>query len=437
MMKLKELFVGMMLLIFSSTTMASNEATGFAYPVGNQNSPPTEQSGNTNGFRISQGFNTSSVGGGGVNDGWCGINFDPKPYNDQTTCESNGFKWYYGHTGIDLSNGAEGSMITAVASGVVYRVLNQDAGYGNVAILQHILPSGRRVYSLYAHMKDQNTLVQGATIQKGAVVGHVGKTIGASTSLPPHLHYALFDEVLIPKIGSLGLNQVFGYLYGDNGVTSQSGNTTMPANLFRYMYDPLLFVDDRNNDWQATLPGTGYWSVNFSSTQSVATRTAYVVNSTGDAKSLQAAVDAGWISSDVWWWSGSSWIHYTNPWPIDSYTISAGVIYAFNMLRSDLTLHWFVPGNNYLDARWRQDMSEFTNVNASLGFGRGLRETYSNNPNWSTTYGITYMLYEQPVSGTMYYATIAVAYSKTDPLVRYVCYYNSQTSVWSSWVRVY
>ncbi|OHA83927.1 MAG: hypothetical protein A2937_03240 [Candidatus Yonathbacteria bacterium RIFCSPLOWO2_01_FULL_47_33b] len=436
MCKLTKLFMGTMLLVFSAITLAANEATSFAYPVRNQNSSPTEQSGNANGFVITQNFNTSSVYGGSVaspNGGWCGsnVNLSLLPQTDEATCKQNNGKWVYGHTGVDLStSGACGGEIKAIANGVVEFSVGF-SGYGYLLKIKHTLPNGRIIYSLYGH-RNSMMMSAGQSVARGDVVGHIGNTVGVNgeTGGACHLHFAIFDQAMPPPTTPVG------YVYDDKTGVTLSGNPITP-NIIRYFYDPLLFINDRNNEWQAILPGTGYWSVNFSSTQSVTTRTAYVVNSAGDAKSLQSAVDAGWISSDVYWWNGSSWMHYTNPRPIDSYTISTGVTYAFGMLRTDLTLRWFTPGNNYLDARWRQDMSEFTNVNASLGFGRGLRETYSNDPNWDVTYGITYMVYEQTVNGTMYYATVAVAYSKADPLVRYVQYYNPQTSVWSGWVRVY
>lgn len=112
------LLVVVALLMFPSFAGAANEATGFVYPVGNQYLPPTEQSGNANGFVISQNFNTGSVYGGSPtspNGGWC----SNTAYTDKTNCEAGGYKWIYGHTGVDLANGTCGNEIRATANGVV------------------------------------------------------------------------------------------------------------------------------------------------------------------------------------------------------------------------------------------------------------------------------------------------------------------------------
>lgn len=78
--------------------------------------------------------------------------------------------------------------------------------------------------------------------------------------------------------------------------------------------------------------------------------------------------------------------------------MNSRVTYAFHTLKANLTFNFFVPGNNYPDVRWRQDMSEFTTVNANLGFGRGLRESYTTFPNWQSTWGLAGMFYEQTIN---------------------------------------
>ena len=431
-----KMLVAMVLLVFSSFTMAANEATGFVYPIGRQYFPPTEQLGNGNWFHISQNFNTGSVwAGGGANGGWCeSATGQDNRYQDKASCTTAGESWKYGHTGVDLAkdSGNCGDPIYATANGVV-EFSGAYPGYGYLLKVRHVLPNGRVVRSIYGH-RQSALMSAGQVVTKEEIVGYVGDTGSVVNGVvkhdaPCHLHFAIYDQDMP---GSATAPP--GYTYDDSGKSPDIAQ----ANVVRYFYDPLLFVNDRNNESHVTLPGTGYWSVRFSSTQSVTTRTMYVVNGAGDAKSLQAAVDAGWIGSDVYWWGGSTWLHYASPYPIDSYTISAGSAYAFNALRSDLTLHWFIPGNTYRDARWRQDMAEFTTVNASLGFGRGLRDTYPDtNSSLDANYDLAYMMYEQPQAGTMYHSIVYIAHLKTDPLIRYVCYYNSKTSAFSNWVQVH
>lgn len=221
-----------------------------------------------------------------------------------------------------------------------------------------------------------------------------------------------------------------GYIYDDSG---QSPDTAQ-ADVMRHFYDPLLFINDRNVESQMVFSGTGYSYTSFSGSKSVTTRTMYVTDSAGNAESLQAAVDLGWISPSLLWWNGSTWVSTTGP--IESQTVPAGYYYAFNALQPGLTLHWFIPGNDYPTGRWLQDMFEFTTVNSSLGFKQALRDTYGENQNWDPNFDLSYMVYEQ-LNGASYYSWVNVAHAKTDPLTRYVCYYDFQSGAWSAWVQVH
>lgn len=427
------LLVVVALLMFPSFAMPANEATGFIYPVGNQYSPPTEQSWNGNGFVIAQNFNTSSVYGGSStspNGGWCGTSsliLVPDKIT-KTDCEASGNKWVYGHTGVDLAKdgGGCGDPIHATANGVV-EFSEGYPGYGYLLKIKHALPNGRIIHSIYGH-RQSAMMSKWQIVTKGQIVGYVGKTVGLNgeTAGACHLHFAIIDQdmhgsAVVPP----------GYIYDDSG---QSPDIAQ-ANVMRYFYDPLLFVNDRNNKSQMVFPGTGYSYTSFSSTTSATTRTMFVMDDVGNAESLQAAIDLGWIGSAMYLWDGSSWILSTEP--IEPQTVSPGYYYAFNALRSGLALHWFIPGNDYPDGRWLQDMAEFTSVNAILGFGHAFRDTYDIVPNWAVNYSLVYMTYVQYIGGTTYSAYVVVAYSKVDPLVRYVCYYNPQTSIWSNWVQVH
>src|SRR6266852_4393715 len=112
---------------------------------------------------------------------------------------------------------------------------------------------------------------------------------------------------------------------------------------------------------------------------------------------------------------------------IESYLFKPGTKISFRTLKANLTIYAFIPGNNYLGTRWREDMSEFTNANSSLGFGRGLRETFKDIPSWTQNHGQAGMIYEQTISGKLHYPTVALAYGRTDPLERYVTYRDSIT----------
>lgn len=140
------------LLMSPSFAAAANEATSFVYPVGKQNLPPTEQSGNSNGFVITQNFNTDSLWeGGGANGGWCeNASGQDNRYQSKTSCIAAGEAWKYGHTGVDLGDGSCGDEIRAIANGVV-EFSGGYPGYGYLLKIKHTLPNGRVIYSIYGH----------------------------------------------------------------------------------------------------------------------------------------------------------------------------------------------------------------------------------------------------------------------------------------------
>lgn len=97
--------------------------------------------------------------------------------------------YIYGvHDAVDIGNGT-GTAIYAIADGVV------DAAYyrgdwGNHIVLRHDLPSGRRIYSLYAHLNSYN-ISQGQRVAKGQVIAGMGNT---GNSFGSHLHFTIMDE---------------------------------------------------------------------------------------------------------------------------------------------------------------------------------------------------------------------------------------------------
>ena len=125
------------------------------------------------------------------------------------------------HQGCDLSCGAGGAPVHAIASGTVV-VADRNAliktrtkvqikttkvvkgkkvtkkgwkwktsskwrtGWGNYVVVKHVLPSGESVYSLYAHLLSASVRVKpGDVVAAGETIGQVGKTGRASS---PHLH---------------------------------------------------------------------------------------------------------------------------------------------------------------------------------------------------------------------------------------------------------
>jgi uncharacterized protein YgiM (DUF1202 family) len=172
-------------------------AADWVYPVGAPRSAPTLDPGNANGYWITQIFNNSC-----------------NPVLGQGYYEAG--QYFCGHTGVDLFNGQAGGEVHAAANGlVVYAADN--ASYGNMVRIQHLLPDGSYVYSQYEHLMDGSLLVvPGQVVAMGQPIGQVGDT-GFATG--PHLHF---------EIKSLN----------DDGVGYTFGNAAL---LYGY-FEPLSFV---------------------------------------------------------------------------------------------------------------------------------------------------------------------------------------------------
>ena len=83
------------------------------------------------------------------------------------------------HAGLDIA-GERGQPVFATAAGTVTHVGYQ-GGYGNLIVLDH----GFGLQTRYGHLLNY-TVKQGARVNRGDVIGHVGNT-GRSTGY--HLHY--------------------------------------------------------------------------------------------------------------------------------------------------------------------------------------------------------------------------------------------------------
>jgi len=83
------------------------------------------------------------------------------------------------HAGLDIA-GERGQPVFATAAGTVTHVGYQ-GGYGNLIVLDH----GFGLQTRYGHLLNY-TVKQGAKVNRGDVIGHVGNT-GRSTGY--HLHY--------------------------------------------------------------------------------------------------------------------------------------------------------------------------------------------------------------------------------------------------------
>lgn len=95
------------------------------------------------------------------------------------------------HPGIDLNLIGEedyGKPVYASANGVVVFAGLGRWEWGNIILIEHSMPDGRRVWSQYAHLKDM--LVEpGQVVWRGQEIGSIGR--GAGEIYDAHLHFEI------------------------------------------------------------------------------------------------------------------------------------------------------------------------------------------------------------------------------------------------------
>ncbi|MEM7348104.1 MAG: peptidoglycan DD-metalloendopeptidase family protein, partial [Chloroflexota bacterium] len=96
------------------------------------------------------------------------------------------------HTGEDWNGigGRDtdlGDPVYAVAHGLVITA-KPFSTWGNIVLLEHILPTGRKVWSQYAHLNDR-FVKKGDIVRRGEVIGTIGK--GGDHRYLAHLHFEI------------------------------------------------------------------------------------------------------------------------------------------------------------------------------------------------------------------------------------------------------
>jgi murein DD-endopeptidase MepM/ murein hydrolase activator NlpD len=82
-----------------------------------------------------------------------------------------------------------GESVFAVADGRIIYAENAGPGWGNVVIIEHTLPDGKRVQSLYGHL--QKMLKTSGEVKFREQIGEVGNADGKYLC---HLHFEVRDE---------------------------------------------------------------------------------------------------------------------------------------------------------------------------------------------------------------------------------------------------
>jgi murein DD-endopeptidase MepM/ murein hydrolase activator NlpD len=98
------------------------------------------------------------------------------------------------HLGEDWNKNSGGNTdcgepVYAVANGTIVYAQNAGEGWGNVVIIEHTLPDGKKVESLYGHL--QEILKNSGEVKKREQIAKVGNADGRYLC---HLHLEIRDE---------------------------------------------------------------------------------------------------------------------------------------------------------------------------------------------------------------------------------------------------
>lgn len=84
---------------------------------------------------------------------------------------------------------AAGTPVYAAANGYV-RFSGEASGYGHLVVIEHRLPDGTFVCSLYGHLKKDGLFEENKDVKKGEVIGYIGD-INENGGYGPHLHFGI------------------------------------------------------------------------------------------------------------------------------------------------------------------------------------------------------------------------------------------------------
>jgi len=117
------------------------------------------------------------------------------------------------HTGEDW-NGLQGGdsdlgqPVHAVAHGQVVASDYFTPSWGNIVLVEHVLPGGEQVWSQYAHLRERRVAV-GDGLTRGQPLGSIGK--GHQDRYPAHLHFEIRRRELPPSAWGFSREQVLAW----------------------------------------------------------------------------------------------------------------------------------------------------------------------------------------------------------------------------------
>jgi murein DD-endopeptidase MepM/ murein hydrolase activator NlpD len=136
------------------------------------------------------------------------------------------------HTGEDIIADGEWP-VYAAANGIVKHTATRDR-YGNVVIIEHLLPDGNFVASVSGHMRPDIRVSVGQTVTKGQLIGYLASKYSENGGYPfTHLHFGIRTGEYNTSLDPDGQFRYRGY------ATKNIVDT--------YWYSPNEFIDSRQN----------------------------------------------------------------------------------------------------------------------------------------------------------------------------------------------
>lgn len=310
---------------------------------------------------------------------------------------------------------ADGDVVYADRSGTI-------SGKGKQLIVRHSIPyafgdKGVLTFdSVYLHLNQIDDDVEwsgagtGSSVRRGQKVAYVGDTGTASA----HLHWEAQRDLSLP----LAANPY------QNPLTSEYALRYLP---------PSLVVDDRRSIIGLRVPEPGKW-YSFTMNGDAPSSSAYIKYA-GQRKSLRNAIAAGWIPKQgILHEDGGRWYYFAD---VDDNFFEDGERYAIRTNVSSAVHYIPVPRNGFQGDRARLDiLHEVKNDGRFISLVRSAGsniDRYGHKPSWSSSYELHWLRFDLASGGT---TNVYQATNKSNPLRRYVGFYDPDTRQWSGWSAV-
>jgi murein DD-endopeptidase MepM/ murein hydrolase activator NlpD len=223
------------------------------------------------------------------------------------------------HTGEDVGGKLGVDPVLACAYGRFYTVdHNSNSKWGNVVQIEHPMPDGSIVYSVYAHLNEiMPEVKKGEEVYKGDQIGTIGD---ANDRYDPHLHFEIRDGDL-PWV--LGQDYALGRGYVENVYPDE----------VQHLRAPYLFIKMRQEQMPPRNLNTGYQEIK---TNVMTGGNLLSFEYDGQLANVYQAVENGWIG-----WP-QIYIEQYGTWQ-DMIIFHPDYRYRVNVRKSGVTMRLFQP----------------------------------------------------------------------------------------------